>query len=517
MPIIGSTWKSLTEPLDWSALLERMRPIASLFRSRRLCLLMVTAIFIVSRCIYYWMGVRFDTSPLLNFWQVMDPVLLRDELWQSLVYLRGQLPGFNLYIGITMHLFPAHAVAAFHATYLGLGLLLAICLFLLLDRLRVSRPIAVLIAVVCVISPVTVLYENWLFYEYPLAVLFCISALFLHRYAGSHHRIDGMVFFTSLALIGLLRVIFHLIWFWMIVALVIYALPRFRRRTVLCAAAPGALLVMIYLKSLILFGLWMPGSDVYGAINLAHLAGDALPRRVLAEMAVKGTISPIMLHNHLEDEELVRVVPVPSRTGVRILDARLKSTGAINMDSLWMAAVGRQLRQDGWAILRIHPNASLGTVRANVVRYFLPADVGWPFDDSQQPRPNLLVLSPSLEAFDLVMAGRHPAYNHAFISYLAILFLFWFGLRRSARWVNRLRRRSSSNARDLTIVFAFGNVAYLTAVVILYDFRDQNRILFEVFPLFITLLGSLIVFVNWRFRVSRREFSDSAKVENRPR
>jgi hypothetical protein len=462
---------------------------------------MVTAIFIVSRCLYYWMGVRIETSLLPKFWQVIDPALLRDELWQSLFYLRTQLPGLNLYIGMTMHLFPRHSVAAFQATYLGLGLMLAICLFLLLDRLRVSRPLAFLITVVCVISPVTVLYENWLFYEYPLAVLFCVSALFLHRYASSHHRMDGIVFFTSLALIGLLRVIFHLIWFWMIVALIIYVLPRCRRRTLLCAAAPGALLLMIYLKSLILFGLWMPGSDVYGAINFAGLTSGTLPRHILASMAAKGTISPILLHYRLEDEELVHIVTVPPRTGIRILDERLKSTGEINMDSLWMAAIGRQIRRDGLAVLRIHPKAALRGVRGNVVRYFLPADLVWPFNGSQDP--NRQVLAPLLEAFDLVVTGKHPAHNHAFISYVTIPSLFWFGFWRSARWLKRVIRHPNGNARDLTIVFSFGNIAYLTAVALLSTNADQNRYRFEVFPLFTILLGSLIVFVTWRFRVSQ--------------
>jgi hypothetical protein len=487
-----------------------MRPITSLFGSRKLCLLMVSAIFIVSRLIYYWLGVRFDTGPLLSYWQVIDPVLLRDAPWQSLVYLRTQLPGLNLYIAVIMHFFPQHSVAAFHATYLGLGLMLAICLFLLLDRLRVSRPLAVVIAVICVISPVTVLYENWLFYEYPLAVLFCVSALFLHRYASSGHRIDGIMFFTSLACIALLRVIYHLVWFWVIVALMIYALPRYRRRTVLCAAIPGAVLCMIYLKSLILFGLWMPGSDVFGSINLAHLTSDAVPLDVLATMTSRGTISPILLpilRNSWKDEALVDIVKIPPRTGVRILDERFKSTGGINMDSLWMAAIGRQLRQDSLSVLRSHPKAVLTRVRNNVVLYFLPADVGWPFDGTQ--RPNRQVLSRLLRGFDLITAGYQPPY-YTFISYVTIPFLLWFGLGRSARWLKRAIQRPNGNARDLTIVFAFGNIAYLTAVIILYDYADQNRILFEVFPLFTILLGLLIVFVMWRFRISQswiRRFS----------
>jgi hypothetical protein len=248
-----------------------------------------------------------------------------------------------------------------------------------------------------------------------------------------------------------------------------------------------------------------PGSDVYGAINLASVATANLPREVLVSMAAKGTISPIMLHNlyNLEDEDLERFIAIPPRTGIRILDERLKSTGAINMDSLWMAAYGKQLQQGGLTVLRTHPYAAIKRVRYNITRYFLPADVGWPFDGTE--RQDRKVLSPLLNAFDLVVTGNRPGHNHAFISYFTIPFLLWFGLRRSVGWLKRLIRRHNSTAGDLTIAFAFGNIAYLTAVAILLAQGDQNRIMFEVFPLFTILLGPLVAFVTWRLRVSRSQ------------
>jgi hypothetical protein len=478
-----------------------MSPIRPLFGSRKSCLLLLSAIFAISRGIYYALGVRFDADPRQTYWQIIDPALLRDAPWQSLFYLRTQLPGFNIYIAAITHLFPRHSTAAFQATYLAMGLILAVCLFLLLDRLGLNRPISVLIAAVCAISPVTVLYENWLFYEYPIAVLLCVSALFLHRYAAGHSRIDGIMFFTSLALIGLLRVIYHLFWFALIAALLIYVLPRCRRRTALCAAAPGALLFLVYLKSLVLFGLWMPGSDVYGGFSLATLTSGSLSRDVLAAMVAEKTISPILLHDFtFEDEKLLRVVPIPPRTGIGILDERVKSTGSINMDSLWMAVVGKQLRQDGLALLRSQPAATLRTIRQNIERYFLPADIGWPFGGS--PHPNQQVLSPLLKSFDLLVSGKFSARNIALISWIATPVLLWFGLRRSVRWLKRVMRRPYGNARNLTIVFVFANIAYLTAIAIFYASADQNRYLFEVFPLFAALLGSLIAPAMRRYRFS---------------
>jgi cytochrome c-type biogenesis protein CcmH/NrfF len=75
-------------------------------------------------------------------------------------------------------------------------------------------------------------------------------------------------------------------------------------------------------------------------------------------------------------------------------------------------------------------------------------------------------------------------------------------------------REPKGNARDLTIIFAFANIAYLTSVVVLYDFTDQNRILFEVFPLFAVLLGSLIVVVMRRSRRSHLSMDRGRAREN---
>ena len=467
--------------------------------SRRSSVAFVSAIFALSRAIYYSLGVRFDAAPRQTFWQAIDPALLRDAPWQSLLYLRTQLPGFNAYLAIITHVFPRHTTAAFQASYLALGCALTICLFLVLDRLQVARPVAVLITVICAISPVTVLYEHWLFYEYPLAVSFCIATLFLHRYVTNQRRADGVICFAALASVALLRVVYHLFWFAMIAAALVYVLPQWRRRTVLCAAAPGALLLLIYVKSVILFGLWMPGSDVYGGFSLATLTSQSLSRSALETLVAQKTISPVLLHDFtFEDKALVDIVPIPPKTGIRILDERVKSTGMINMDSLWMAGIGRQLRRDGIALLRARPDATVQGIRQNLERYFLPADVGWPFGGS--PHRNQQVLSPLLRSFDLIISGHHSAHKFAFISWIMTSLVLWFGLRRSARWVKCLMRRPYTNPRELTIVFAFGNVAYLTAVAIFYASGDQNRYLFEVFPLFAILLGSMTRIPLWRLR-----------------
>ena len=226
-----------------------MRPISSFWGSKKPCLFIIGAGFVISRVVYYWLGVRFDAGSLDSWWFI-DPVLLRDAPWQSLFYSRAQLPGLNLWVAVATHLFPRHLAAVFHALYLVLGLVLGVCLFLLLERLHLGRGFTLLIVGICVASPVTVLYENWLSYEYPIAVLFCLCALLLHRYASSHHAVDAVLFFACLASISLFRVIYHILWFASIAGVLSYAIPKQRRKTVLCATGPGLALLLVYLQDL---------------------------------------------------------------------------------------------------------------------------------------------------------------------------------------------------------------------------------------------------------------------------
>jgi len=470
----------------------------------RYCLLSIAAIFVLSRLIYARLGVSFDAAPRLFYWQIIDPVLLRNAPWQSLFYLRNQLPALNLFIAVVVQLFPAHPAPAFQACYAGMGLILAISLFLLLDGLEVGRALSFIVSVTCAVSPVTVLYENWLFYEYPIAVLFCVAALFLHRYATSQSRKDGLVLFAALASIGLFRVIYHWVWYLAIAVLLLYALPSCRRKTAWCAAVPGVVLLAFYVKSLALFGLGTPGSDVYGAIAFTTMARGNLGRYDLARLAKKGIVSRVLVYDLDEVDKVSAIVPPPAPTGIPILDNRLKSTGVASMDSLWMAEVCKQIRRDGLSLLRYRPMGALTSIRDNIGRYFLPADIGWPFDGRTDT--NARVLAPVLAPFDLAMTGTVPGHQYAWLSFVTVPMLLSFGLVQSGRWLRRAMPGRASDPKDLTIVFAFVNIAWLTAVIVFYDFTDQNRIIFEIFPLFAVLLGCSLSSVKslrgaaWAFR-----------------
>src|SRR5262245_42164572 len=198
-------------------------------------LLALVACWIASRWVYFsYFGIRFDASPLNYFLQFIDPSLLKTALLQSVFYLRDQPPGFNLFLGFVLKGFE-HPDAAFRLIYQIIGLGSAIILFCCLVRIAVHPGLAFIISCFFSLSPITVMYENTLFYTYPLTFLLSVAALLLHRYLTNGRTADAAVFFLTLALIVLTRGIFHVGWF-LIILLALLLAPVANRRQISVAA-----------------------------------------------------------------------------------------------------------------------------------------------------------------------------------------------------------------------------------------------------------------------------------------
>jgi hypothetical protein len=59
--------------------------------------LALAAFFAAARGAYYLWGIRFDGTPLLWFWQYLDPRLLKGKLLESVFYMHSQPPLFNVH------------------------------------------------------------------------------------------------------------------------------------------------------------------------------------------------------------------------------------------------------------------------------------------------------------------------------------------------------------------------------------------------------------------------------------
>jgi len=219
--------------------------------------------FLASRIVLHLVGIRFDASPLFTFWQFLDVPLLQHRLLESVWYLHSQPPLFNLFLGSVLKLSSLHAPTIFHGIYIGLGLLQTLLLFSLLKKFGTSEKLSFWIALAFAISPVSIVFENWLFYDFPLATLFLVMAFCLYQFFELKQARYAVAFFTAMLCVVLMRSLFHAVWVVAITSMVFYFAKDQRRLLLRCAAIPLLLILSFYAKNLTQFGS-LTGSTWFG-------------------------------------------------------------------------------------------------------------------------------------------------------------------------------------------------------------------------------------------------------------
>jgi len=466
-------------------------------------LLVMIGLVIVSRVGYYLAGVRFDASSLPWFWQYVDPALLKANLAQSLWYLHSQPPAFNAFLGLVLNLFPRHETAAFTCCYLLLGLVFAVTLFLLLRGFGVSNTLSAVATAVYAASPACVLYENWLFYAYPLSVLLLLAALFWHRFVIRGRFLDALLLFACAALLALTWSLYHLVW---LIGLVL-ALALFRRRDwrkVLAAAAVPVLVVVLwYGKNLFQVGEFT--GSTWSGTNFSRMTKFLTAPERLA-LYDNGTISAVSLVPPFSNpDEYYSIVSKPPPTGIPVLDQELKPSGDPNFNNTLFIAVSRQYGRDAFKILSTRPASYLHCLAVSYFTYFQPTS------KHQFLEGNAGHVRALDRLYSLAFSGRfsfhldhslrqtQPAryylqglLNIAWFPLLAYVFVLIFGLIRLLRRSSSLTPTSSLALHPSSLFFLWFNVAWVTIVANAVEVGENDRFRFVADPLVVIFLASLV-------------------------
>ena len=299
----------------------------------------------------YRAGVRFDANTLGSFYQFIDPVLLKERLVESLLYLHSQPPLFNLELGLTLKAFPQQFAQAMHAQFLIWGLLAAIGLYILLVQLRVPRWIAVAVTAIFSSLPQILIYEHWLFYEYPTAALLVVATVALHRFVSRGSTAAGATFFLLLALVIFMRSIFQIVWLIVVIAALCWVRPR--RKVLMTAACPLTLVLLLYAKNTILFG--TPTTSSWLGMNLARMTVMRLADTDRERFVASGALHRVSLVRPFA-KDYSSLVPVPGPTGIPVLDRLQKSDGSENFNAKIILTVSRDFLADSFWVIRRYPH-----------------------------------------------------------------------------------------------------------------------------------------------------------------
>ena len=442
----------------------------------------------LSRALYAWAGVRFNDGPLGLYWQYLDPFLLRRRLAESLLYLHGQPPLFNAYLGAALK--TSHERIVFVATFLACGLALYAGAFALMRRLSVSPAVAFVLATWMATSPAFVAYENWLFYSLPVAALLLLATLLLERAARTGRTSDGLAFAAALLAVCASRSLYHLAYLLAAVGWLGLAW-RDARRALVAGAVPVLLLVGLYAKNAVLFGHF--GPSTWTGMNLARLTTEALAPDEAARLVSRGTLHPASLVPAFSrplayPPPYFEKAPPPR---VRAVAWPEKTTGAVNFNHAAYIAISDDYLRDALWVVRHRPSLYVGSVgRAWEVYFRSPGDLRF------LGITNIGALRPAMDAYDVAFFGRWPrggdtAGGPARPRYwglaLGLPLVFAYGVA-TAGGGGAAGRRLDRRPR-LVVAFMCFNIAFVALVGNFFELGENNRFRFETDPLSLCLLG----------------------------
>jgi hypothetical protein len=479
---------------------------------------LLAAVFAISRVVYYALGVRFDTKPLATDMQLLPEHLLRHDLLRSIWYLHSQPPLFNAFVGVVLHI-PAAKPWILAATFMLMGFALACTMLLLMVELGAPVRLALIVTSIFIVSPITVLYENWLLYTYPVALLLCVAALCFARFARTHLTLYATAFGVALALLALSRASFHIVFVSGAAISIAFVCTRSeRRRAVVAALLPLSVVAGLYVKNEIQFG--QATSSSWFGMNLAHMVFRYDPPEVRSDVTA----------HHLSRDALI--VPFVSlsqydgihlhRTGVPALDI-VSEKGRPNFNNREYIAISSTYQEDAIGFIRRHPGMYLSRVGQSFrIAGASAVDYG-AFRENRRHVAPLVGFQNRLLGQERDLVPYAPAVRTlgwGQVSWLVVLqyvALVCAGLVLGAR---SLRRRRKLTAAEKTLVLIAATVTYALLAGNFVEYGENNRFRFETDPLvcvaFVAILTMVIRAVDRRRRAVPMPDAESSRPEDPP-
>ncbi len=466
----------------------------------RLCCYLA-GLFALSRLACYAIGVRF-VADLDNLIQIADPLLLKEDLFRTVLLLHYQPPLFNLFIGLVCKIFPGNFIQVLQLIYLVMGLCLCIAVFLLGLRLGLGRKWAFALSGVFTVTPATILLENWAFYSYPVALMLVLAALALNVFAETRKLAWLFCLFLLLAMVVLTRSMFHPLWLLLVPGALWLLLPECRRQIVTAALIP-----------LLVVGLWM-AKNYYtvGGFTTSTLLGMNFYKITIMQisdfqrvkMFANGRLSKFGLYANFESLDYYREKTgevgsfLPS--GIPILDNERTASGAPNFNHPAYVDISRRFLHDDLSVVRYRPAAYAGGVFGALSLYVQP-----PHDQIFNPE-NVKKIGPWVRVSDVILYGQLSSlwrdnYHTEFKSRIKLseslpdigLFVLAALLAIALYWPAALARgglEGLRGPRGIAALFMLFTVAYVSGVVNLLEIGENARIRYEIEPLIWLLAAS---------------------------
>ncbi|MBC7882913.1 MAG: hypothetical protein H7Y37_16600 [Anaerolineae bacterium] len=478
-------------------------------------------IFIASRVIAYKLGVIFDYTLLDYGWQYLDPIVLSksvSSLAQNLLYMNGQPPLFNLFLGIILLIFQSHASQAFTIIYFIFGLIYSSSICLLMSRLKVDWRVNVIMTSIFIISPACILIESCLFYAYPIVTCLTVSALCFYEFLENGRFRYAFIGSSCLAAMALMWSLFHLIWM-IFVMIPIFGVLYYKRdfkklqKLGIAYILPLLLVISVYAKNAILFGSFSPSS--WFGMSLAKIVYSRMPSEERKHLVESGEISELsLLDPWLAPSKYPAHYFNFKKTGVPALDALRKSVEPatfynVNYHNLGYNALSKDYLKDAMQVITHHPKYYLEGVASAYLYYHMPT-TSWPVFDYGYSQPSRTAISELVNFYNVFFYGcfvhvnpssqgvpdkdqiTYYGVSYSLLVALPILLIYGFYLA-----VKNFREQSLEYSA--LISFFCLNILFVGVFCNLIEIGESQRYRFSVDAFYLILGGLMISDIVTRF------------------
>ncbi len=435
--------------------------------------LLMSGTFFGSRILFWHAGVKFNTIPLSTFWQYLDVTILSGNLLEGVYYLHSQPPLFNLFLGGVLKLFPNNNNYFFHAAYLLFGFVIYCGIYHILYSKIYSQCWSFVLATIFILTPEAVLYENWLMYTWLIAAFLVAAAYAVMKYENTLDPKFALLFVLLISLLCLTRSAFHPLYLAFSIFLLVGIKSEYRRVIYFFSGTALALVGMLLLKNLLLFGFF--GSSSWLGMNMWTITPKSVIHRMKADN---------MFYEIAKKEPFLSISGYPEKysivpekySGLQQLTNEYKVNGKRNYNHYGYIGLSRDYQELSLKIISYDFIGYLRNVFKGWMVYSKPAWQFMPLAENRMAIDSYIDLSSLLKLrlnMEKYMLGDRAEKEVPFSSYLlmpAVFLVILCGAIKKIVYKIKFKERIG-----VFNVFILVTILYLAVVVIFFQFGENNR------------------------------------------
>ncbi|MEI9942615.1 MAG: hypothetical protein WDN26_00170 [Chitinophagaceae bacterium] len=444
---------------------------------------LIIIIFIISRIALTFFDISLDYTAIFRNWQYLDVYTLQHNLLRGVWYDHTQPPVFNLFLGLVLKLTGSYAPIAFSLIFKLFTLVNTLLLYCILKKTIQHTYIPIILALLYLLSPASIIFENELFYTSFISFWFLLSCYFLLGFREKINWKNSGGFFLCLLVISLTRSMYHIAWQ---LILSIIVLIYYRKEIGLSKLVAASLIAILltgswYVKNYIIFNTF--STSTWAGMNIARNVFHDAPITDSSRIETIEPFSKISAYKSyipagyenkyagLNDRDLLLEMKNDSFINE-------KHVGYIEVSNKYMAAIKQEIKS--------HPLGYIKNVVQSGITFFAPA-TRYPTTEYQAKKIKYydVLYSFNISHFASGKQQRRIALTvSAFPKFIIYLLVFFLVVR------DMIRKRRI----NILHFFILAIILYIFFISSFFEHYENMRFRYEAEPLFLVLAAFAIDF-----------------------